>query len=189
MIAAGVLLGTVAVVLMLVARGQRGTSYFQDHPSALVTHVESPGDRKRREEAEQTATIASIEAMVRASEADAAAARERYREERSAALRAMTAAQRAQEIRDECRKATCDTQRLDDILAAAPSGESAPLKALRKQEEAAQEKRLKDELSASQKRYRETFAKEYEEALLGRHMNPDGVSAEGTQLTVRGWFC
>lgn len=36
---------------------------------------------------------------------------------------------------------------------------------------------------------RRTFASNFETRLFEQHMNPDGVSAVGSTLAVRGWFC
>ncbi len=43
--------------------------------------------------------------------------------------------------------------------------------------------------AANAQKDRKDFASTYETMLLETHMNPDGVSADGKTLRVRGWFC
>lgn len=106
-----------------------------------------------------------------------------------ARFQAMTPGGRVQAIKDLC-KDTCSQTRVHLILeAAANPTERSRLKTLAEAEEARvaseEARRARKEGAGA----RAAFAELYETQLLENHMNPDGVSANGTTLVIRGWFC
>ena len=144
--------------------------------------------RANEERAISDAKSAAAQAKVDA-ELDAAAALRFAHDEDVARYRGMGQAGRLAAIKSACRDSECDELDPAFLEAAESDAERASMRAtfaaLSRQAHAeAERSRAADAILL-----RKLFADDLDSALLAKHMNPDGVSADGKILRVRGWFC
>ena len=146
----------------------------KDSHDRALARVEA---RHQRETAEDARGVASA-AVEAERERVAHEARRRFIEKRTKDYEAMTAAERATAMREACGPDGCDPDRVEAILAACAGPERAKLHGI---VDAAEQRGVQAA--------RKALANELDAHLLDRHLNPEGVSAAGTTLSVDGWFC
>lgn len=152
----------------------------------------SAADQKRRH-VQEALDQEDAQAQRSADIADAQAQTDRAAASRLTKYQAMSPAQRFAAIRGTCDSGECDRDEEDSILAATATPDErtkVDAEIARRQKEAAALE-AKEE-AAQDIKDRHTFAEKYEQQLFERGLNPQGVSATGsdaTTLRMIGAFC
>jgi hypothetical protein len=164
-------------------------------PQAIHARVVAEAQAKKKQEAAEATALAASDAARAAQAKQDADKRDAERAAEHKAIvdeyRVMSASQRLSAVASVC---TCDNgceQPRADCLqeSAATPAEAAQLKSSIARIEKLHEQAETTKKAAEAQKARKEFASTYETLLLEKHMNPDGVSAEGKTLRVRGWFC
>jgi hypothetical protein len=160
-------------------------------PQAVHERVVAEAKRKKQQEADEAYAAATAEA---ARVAEAKQKTDQRKAERKAFVdeyRTMTVQQRLATVTTLCnRENGCEYPKAACLQeAAATPAEATQLKNKIASIEKVYEQAQSAKKAAEAQKARRTFASTYETVLLDRHMNPDGVTADGKSLRIRGWFC
>lgn len=191
----GYLVGAIVVgtlVLSLVILRREGKP--SDHSQQLAAVAASVSAEQAKWNAAHPRPDAGVAAVPRASSSlSYAEQRVALIDELAKPFRGKSLKELQQAVEVECRKESCNDDKLTAIKdCGATDADKAAIQKTIDTEVAAVEKKRATTAAALEVEDRKAFASAYDDLLLKRHMNPDGVSTAGasaTTLVVNGWFC